>query len=83
VNFLFFLLPISIAGYFLIFIASPFMKRIALFIILFILVGLTSAQKTDSLKRLYSPSLPDTAGCNLLNKIGMSYFFNEGQLDSS
>ncbi len=41
------------------------------------------SQKTDSLKGLYSASLADTQQCNILNKIGMSYYSNEGQLDSS
>lgn len=58
------------------------MKSFFSFILIF-LAGYSFSQKTDSLKRLYSPSLPDTQQCNILNKIGMSYYSSDGQLDSS
>jgi len=45
--------------------------------------GILFAQKTDSLKRLYIPNLPDTQQYNIISQIGMSYYFNDGQLDSS
>ncbi|MDX2172265.1 MAG: tetratricopeptide repeat protein [Bacteroidota bacterium] len=41
------------------------------------------AQKTDSLKKLFKPNLPDTEQCNVLIKIGYSFYINDGQLDSS
>jgi serine phosphatase RsbU (regulator of sigma subunit)/Tfp pilus assembly protein PilF len=54
------------------------------FIFIFILLAqFFFAQKTDSLKLLIKPDLNDTTRINLLNKVGMSYFLNEGQLDSS
>jgi serine phosphatase RsbU (regulator of sigma subunit)/Tfp pilus assembly protein PilF len=59
------------------------MQRIYSILFFLLVVGLTSAQKTDSLKRTYQAVLTDTSRCSLLNKIGLSYFFNEGQLDSS
>jgi serine phosphatase RsbU (regulator of sigma subunit)/Tfp pilus assembly protein PilF len=48
-----------------------------------VLTQFLPAQKTDSLKHLLKPQLNDTHRCNVLSRIGMSYYFNDGQLDSS
>ncbi len=52
-------------------------------IFLFFLLNIGFAQKTDSLKQLLKPNLPDTQQCNIFIKIGYSFYINDGQLDSS
>lgn len=61
----------------------PIFVRKFFYIILILLSQILFAQKTDSLKKLFKPNLPDTEQCNVLIKIGYSFYINEGQLDSS